>query len=168
MIDLSAATCPKGYKALNWSQTGPAGPAGAAGATGAQGPEGLAGPQGAQGLAGPAGTADIDYVVIDMGAGSCAIEADSGPDALTISYSASLNNSCLINGLSAAIGTDGSLVFTTPESGGFGPEGGGDTWNYEESDGQLAVGFDTYPSGGFSYEYALEIIPLNCGTGFSC
>ena len=48
----SGTTCPKGYTALSWSQTGPQGPAGATGATGSQGP---AGPPGATGPAGPAG-----------------------------------------------------------------------------------------------------------------
>jgi hypothetical protein len=66
VIDASA-TCPKGYTALNWSQTGPqgtqgpqgpAGPAGSQGPkgdTGATGPAGAAGPAGPQGPAGPAG-----------------------------------------------------------------------------------------------------------------
>jgi hypothetical protein len=36
----SSASCPSGYTALNWSQTGPQGPAGATGATGPQGPAG--------------------------------------------------------------------------------------------------------------------------------
>jgi hypothetical protein len=41
----SAASCPTGYTALNWSQTGPQGPAGA---TGPQGPAGPAGASGYQ------------------------------------------------------------------------------------------------------------------------
>lgn len=36
----SAASCPSGYTALNWNQTGPQGPQGATGATGPQGPAG--------------------------------------------------------------------------------------------------------------------------------
>jgi hypothetical protein len=45
----SAASCPSGYTALNWSQTGPQGPAGP---TGAAGPAGPAGPAGADGVSG--------------------------------------------------------------------------------------------------------------------
>jgi hypothetical protein len=42
-----SATCPTGYSALNWNQTGPPGP---------PGPQGPQGPQGEQGPAGPAGS----------------------------------------------------------------------------------------------------------------
>ena len=52
VIDASAPSCPKGYTALNWSQTGPQGAQGPAGATGPAGP---AGPQGAVGPSGPKG-----------------------------------------------------------------------------------------------------------------
>jgi hypothetical protein len=54
-------SCPKGYTALDWNQTGsagatgPSGPAGPAGATGPQGPQGVAGADGATGATGPAG-----------------------------------------------------------------------------------------------------------------
>ncbi len=54
VIDASA-TCPKGYTALNWSQTGPKGPAGATGPAGPQGPAGAVGPQGAKGDTGVTG-----------------------------------------------------------------------------------------------------------------
>lgn len=36
----SAASCPSGFTAINWNQTGPQGPVGATGATGAAGPSG--------------------------------------------------------------------------------------------------------------------------------
>ena len=42
VIDSATQSCPSGYTALNWSQTGPQGAAGADGATGATGPEGPA------------------------------------------------------------------------------------------------------------------------------
>jgi hypothetical protein len=60
VIDASAS-CPKGYTALNWSQTGPQGtqgpqgPAGAAGEQGPKGDTGAAGPQGPAGATGPVG-----------------------------------------------------------------------------------------------------------------
>jgi len=41
----SAATCPNGYAALNWSQTGPQGPIGPAGPTGPAGVDGVSGYQ---------------------------------------------------------------------------------------------------------------------------
>jgi Collagen triple helix repeat (20 copies) len=56
------ATCPKGYTALPWNQTGRAGatgatgPAGATGQAGPPGPSGGPGPAGATGPAGPKGT----------------------------------------------------------------------------------------------------------------
>lgn len=37
----SAASCPSGFTAINWNQTGPQGPTGATGATGPQGPAGI-------------------------------------------------------------------------------------------------------------------------------
>jgi hypothetical protein len=53
-------SCPAGYAALKWDQTGPAGPQGPAGAQGPGGPQGPAGSQGApgaQGQPGPQGPA---------------------------------------------------------------------------------------------------------------
>jgi hypothetical protein len=47
--------CPKGYKGLSWSITGPAGPQGPAGTRGPAGAQGKTGPAGPQGPAGPAG-----------------------------------------------------------------------------------------------------------------
>lgn len=39
----SAASCPSGYTALNWNQTGPPGPAGATGSAGPAGADGVSG-----------------------------------------------------------------------------------------------------------------------------
>jgi hypothetical protein len=56
-------SCPKGYTALDWNQTGsagatgPSGPGGPAGATGPQGPQGVAGADGATGATGATGPA---------------------------------------------------------------------------------------------------------------
>ena len=52
----ATATCPKGYTALPWNQTGPAGATGAAGPAGATGP---AGPQGDTGAPGPSGVPTV-------------------------------------------------------------------------------------------------------------
>ena len=48
-------TCPNGYTALSFNQTGPPGPQGPAGPTGPQGPTGATGPQGPIGAIGPTG-----------------------------------------------------------------------------------------------------------------
>lgn len=53
-------SCPTGYTALNWNQTGPQGAPGAAGPQGAPGPQGGAGPQGAAGAQGPSGVVRVD------------------------------------------------------------------------------------------------------------
>lgn len=50
----SSATCPKGYKPLDWSQTGPQGPAGIPGPQGPQGPAGNSAPGALPSNAGPA------------------------------------------------------------------------------------------------------------------
>ena len=53
----ATATCPKGYTALPWNQTGPAGATGAVGPAGATGPAGPPGPSGGPGPAGATGPA---------------------------------------------------------------------------------------------------------------
>lgn len=67
----SAATCPKGYKALNWSQTGPAG---------AQGPQGTQGPQGPTGATGSTGAAGANGSMVLNGTGSPADSLGSNGD----------------------------------------------------------------------------------------
>lgn len=65
--------CPKGYNALNFSQTGPVGPQGpqgVAGPTGPQGPQGAQGVPGADGspgAAGPAGPAGLSHAYASYG-----------------------------------------------------------------------------------------------------
>jgi hypothetical protein len=50
VIDTAVTTtCPSGWTALTWSQTGPTGPTGATGAAGATGPTGATGPAGMSG-----------------------------------------------------------------------------------------------------------------------
>lgn len=59
----SAASCPSGWTALNWNQTGPAGPQGVPGAQGATGATGAAGAPGATGPQGPQGPAGSTVAV---------------------------------------------------------------------------------------------------------
>jgi hypothetical protein len=72
------SSCPSGYQALNFSQTGKTG---AKGATGARGPAGPAGPKGATGAtgpAGPSGSAGTPATVTLSGSQSVSNRDDSG------------------------------------------------------------------------------------------
>jgi hypothetical protein len=99
-------SCPKGWSAISWDQTGPQGPAGATGATGPAGPAGatgLAGPPGpagatgAQGPAGPQGPAGATGATGAQGpAGTVSsldqlngLPCDSGAGTTQVSYGSS-------------------------------------------------------------------------------
>jgi hypothetical protein len=79
-------SCPQGWTAVTWNQTGPPG---ATGPTGPQGPIGLTG---AVGPAGPAGASagivtDAGVITINATASTCTLNNVVGPDAATISTS---------------------------------------------------------------------------------
>ena len=80
----SAPTCPSGYTALNFNQTGPQGPQGIQGVkgdTGAQGIQGLKGDTGAQGIQGLKGDTGATGL-----AGSNGVNGAVGPSGLSDAY----------------------------------------------------------------------------------
>lgn len=78
VIDASVtATCPKGYSALDWNQTGSAGQQGPQGQTG---PQGTAGPTGPQGLPGASGAAGANGSTVLSGNGPPASTAGNDGD----------------------------------------------------------------------------------------
>ena len=105
VIDTSqTATCPHGYSALTWDQTGPAGPQGQ---PGPQGPIGPQGPAGQAGSAGPstAGPAGLDIIKVSAG-GTGNVFADCPPDHPYLTGGGGLT---LFGGpLSASFGVDGT------------------------------------------------------------
>jgi hypothetical protein len=102
--------CPKGYTALNWSQTGPAGPAGSAGTTGPTGPAGPQGPAGSQGPTGPstAGSNGLDVGVYDSG--------PSGSDQAVATCPA--DQPYVTGGGGFVVDNDASIDFDGPTGGG--------------------------------------------------
>lgn len=88
----SDGTCPKGYKAVQWSVQGPpgepgspgqpgaAGEQGPAGATGPAGPKGDAGPAGSQGPAGPQGPAGQSGATDEVYSWTVAFTSDGAED----------------------------------------------------------------------------------------
>ena len=111
----SAASCPSGDTALNWSQAGPQGPAGATGATGATGPAGADGVSGYQLETCNLGASDSNPLCSDttnLGAGqlSGTLSCPSGKTAISGSWSQPAPSGTGVFG--SAVPSAGSYQFT--------------------------------------------------------
>jgi hypothetical protein len=132
----AGVSCPKGYSAVSWNQTGPQGPAGPqgpTGATGATGPTGAAGATGATGTTGATGAQGPGLTVSAAPTGgACTYGGITVSDAY-----GGVGNIC--NGAPGTNGTNGTNG-TTGSQGPAGPEGPGGISDYEEFDsGQVTI-----------------------------